>query len=146
MSTWSNSTVPDSFTVTLTHSGSFWKNFTAASVYQHMPHQKDYSFFHKLICFVFRFPPCSEAVNHLSGSKTTNQPKKPNKQKKTPTSQHQPIFAFWSLSFLCTQQSFGVFFCFFFFFLSWGKETTFSKNGKENTANKFTGLYRVGFY
>lgn len=66
-SAWINSTVPfsDSFTVIPTHSGSFsQKNLTTALIYQHMPHQRDYSFFHKLFCFVFHFSPCSKVVNH----------------------------------------------------------------------------------
>lgn len=59
------SLVPESFTVTLTHSSSVsWKNLTAAPVYQHMPSQIEYSFLTKYSALCFTFHPCSETVNH----------------------------------------------------------------------------------
>lgn len=137
-----NSTVPDSFTVTWAHSVSFsWKNLTAALMYQHMLYQNNYSFPHIILLCVSVFPMFRGC--HLLIWKKNNQTGK--KIQTTQTSQHQPTFAVWSLSFLCTQQPPLTPPSFFFPSIHSRKETTFSKNGKENRANKFTGLYRVDF-
>lgn len=80
------SIVPDFFTVTLTHSSSVsWKNLAAAPVYQHMPSQIEYSFFHKVFCFVFHFSPMFRDCQSLiwKKSKQTKKSLKITKQANT---------------------------------------------------------------